>query len=198
MILSNVQIHRAIDAGRIVIRPEPLPRDPAERGSPYDTHSVDVSLGPILSQIQNVQMSFDLHRPGTSQANLTNTLRAVSRHLDLTALRSYTLDPNTFILGHTEQWLELPIPAEGEICLSARVEGKSSRARTGLIVHFTAPTMHPGFRGNITLEIINLGPIPFTLRVGMPIAQLLFEEVRGIPLLKTSQFQDQTTPEGKS
>lgn len=198
MILSNVEIHRAIDEGRIIIRPEPLPRNPAERGSPYDTHSVDVTLGSVLSRIQPVKMSFDLHRPGTIQTDFTKTLITVSKQFDLTDLGSYQLDRDTFVLGQTEQWLELPIPSTGDVCLSARVEGKSSRARTGLIVHFTAPTIHPGFRGNITLEIINLGPIPFTLRVGMPIAQLLFEDVRGIPLGKTSQFQDQTTPEGKS
>jgi dCTP deaminase len=197
MILSNVEIHRAIDGGRIVIRPEPMPRNPAEPGSPYDTHSVDVTLGPLLSRIRPVSMSFDLHRPGAAQANLANTLNQVSERFDLSAQGTFMLDPQTFLLGQTAQWLELPIPEAGDTCLAARIEGKSSRARTGLIVHFTAPTIHPGFRGNITLEIINLGPIPFTLRVGMPIAQLLFEEVRGVPLSKTSQFQGQTAPEGK-
>jgi dCTP deaminase len=66
-----------------------------------------------------------------------------------------------------------------------------------VLVHFTAPTIHPGFDGTITLEIINLGPAPFVLRPGMPIAQLLVEEVDGIPFEKADrQFKGQRSPLG--
>ena len=80
--------------------------------------------------------------------------------------------------------------------LAARIEGKSSRARCGLLVHFTAPTVHPGFFGTLTLEMINLGPSPIALVPGMPIAQLIVEEVKGIPVENPSQFQGQSAPEG--
>ena len=51
--------------------------------------------------------------------------------------------------------------------------------------------------GTITLEIINLGPVPFVLRENMPIGQLIFEEVDGLPISKESQFHQQTRPEGQ-
>ena len=65
-----------------------------------------------------------------------------------------------------------------------------------LLVHFTAPTVHPGWDGPLALEMINLGPVPFVLKLGMPIAQLIVEEVKGIPAKHASQFQGQTSPGG--
>jgi len=110
--------------------------------------------------------------------------------------QGYTLEPNQFILARTREYVELPMPPQVDTCLAARIEGKSSRARCGVLVHFTAPTVHPGFKGTLTLEIINLGPNAFMLRPGMAIAQLIIEEVRGLPFETASQFQGQTTPEG--
>ncbi len=60
----------------------------------------------------------------------------------------------------------------------------------------TAPTVHPGFAGTLTLEIINLGPSAIMLKHGAYIAQLIVEEVRGIPASNPSQFQNQSKPEG--
>ena len=61
-------------------------------------------------------------------------------------------------------------------------------------MHFTAPTVHSGFNGRLTLEIINLGGIGITLYPGMPICQLIIEEVKGVPDENPSQFQGQATP----
>jgi dCTP deaminase len=201
MILSNVAIYEAIDNQRIILAPEPTPRylGPGQ-DSPYDTHSVDVRLGKYLSIPRTGPYTFDLHRPGEPKSELSKFLANNSERIEVPA-SGYPLEPHKFILGQTVEHLTLPIdtPANRLLkrCLAARIEGKSSRARTGLLVHFTAPTIHPGFSGTITLEIINLGPVPFMLREGMPIGQLLFEEVEGLPISKASQFQDQTRPEGK-
>lgn len=79
----------------------------------------------------------------------------------------------------------------------ARVEGRSSLARQGLIVHFTAPTIHTDFNGTITLEMINLGKMPLILTPGMRICQLIIESVIGVPTpVGLSQFQNQQTPAG--
>jgi len=104
--------------------------------------------------------------------------------------------PNKFVLGKTLEWIELPIPRSGKTCLAARIEGKSSRARFGLLIHFTAPTVHPGFKGHLTLEMINLGAWPIELTPGMAIAQLIIEEVKGLPNENPSQFQGQKTAAG--
>jgi dCTP deaminase len=95
--------------------------------------------------------------------------------------------------------VQLPISGEPDRSLAARIEGKSSRARLGLLVHFTAPTVHPGFSGTLTLEMINLGPVDIQLFPGMPIAQLIVEEVKGRPDFNNpSQFQGQSTAAGNA
>jgi dCTP deaminase len=201
MIHSSVAIYEAIDNGRIVLSPEPTPRYlESGQDSPYDTHSVDVRLGKLLSVPRTGPYTFDLHRPGEPKSDFSKFLANNSDRIDIPA-GGYPLEPHKFILGQTVEHLTLPIdvPANRLLkrCLAARIEGKSSRARIGLLVHFTAPTIHPGFSGPITLEIINLGPVPFVLREGMPIGQLIFEEVEGLPVIKESQFHGQTRPEGK-
>jgi dCTP deaminase len=200
VILSNVAIYEAIDNGRIVLTPEPVPRYlESGQDSPYDTHSVDVRLGKYLSVPRPGPYTFDLHRPGEPKGDFAKFLANNSDRVEI-PVGGHPLEPYKFILGQTVEHLSLPIdtPANRLLrrCLAARIEGKSSRARTGLLVHFTAPTIHPGFSGTITLEIINLGPVPFLLREGMPIGQLIFEEVEGLPVSKAGQFQHQTRPEG--
>jgi dCTP deaminase len=109
----------------------------------------------------------------------------------------FRLEQSRFVLANTQERVDFPL-RDGEICYAARVEGRSSLARCGILVHFTAPTIHAGFAGTITLEIINLGFAPFLLRPGLPICQLIVEEVRGQPALAPNQFKGQTTPEGLS
>lgn len=93
--------------------------------------------------------------------------------------------------------VELPLLEEGKgPSLAARVEGKSSYSGCGLLVHFTAPTVHAGFAGTITLELINLGPLDISLYPSMPICQLIVEQVDGIPFRNDSQFQGQSKPGG--
>ena len=100
------------------------------------------------------------------------------------------------ILAQTFENVNFPLNSEGEVTYSARVEGKSSLARCGILIHFTAPTIHAGFSGPITLEIINLGPFTFLLSPGMYICQLIIEEVKGTPLSAPNQFSGQSTPAG--
>jgi dCTP deaminase len=107
------------------------------------------------------------------------------------------LEPGKFLLAQTLEAVTLPID-KGPPYLAARIEGKSSRARCGLLVHFTAPTVHPGWSGPLTLEIINLGEAKLNLHFGMPIAQLIIEQVAGEIFQNLSQFQNQSTPEGKA
>jgi dCTP deaminase len=99
------------------------------------------------------------------------------------------------VLGKTLERVELPILPDG-VSLAARVEGKSAFARCGLLVHFTAPTIHSGFKGNITLELINLGPLDIALYPNTPICQLIIEQVHGTPFGNESQFHGQSTPGG--
>jgi dCTP deaminase len=184
MILSNVAIVDAIQSKRIKIEPlEGL--DPAL--APFNTTSIDLRLAPTISEPrENKQV---LVRPSVG---------GIARLLsEITKTRPFLLKPNLFILAQTKEKVDFPISDdETNACYSARVEGKSSLARCGLLVHFTAPTIHAGFKGPITLEIINLGPYDILLEADMYICQLIIEEVKGIPRLTPSQFRGQTTPIG--
>lgn len=106
------------------------------------------------------------------------------------------LEPRVFLLGRTVEKVSLPL-LTGQ-SLAARIEGKSSFARCGLLVHFTAPTVHAGFDGTLTLEMINLGSAGISLFTGMSICQLILETVLGDPDPHPSQFQGQITPAGIS
>jgi dCTP deaminase len=197
MILSNIEMQAALESGRLVINPKPMPMRPAVgQKCPYDTHSVNLRLGNEISIPNSGPFSFDLMQGG----DLTHFL---SRNSDKQAIvdTGYPLKKSQFVLGRTLEYIALPIDHEENlkqgVCLAARIEGRSSVARCGVLVHFTAPTVHPGFDGTLTLEIINLGPTNFILRPGMPIAQLIVEEVRGIPFENPSVFKGQRAPEGR-
>ncbi len=194
MILSNEAIFKALDEGRLILCPEPTPRTPQHDSvsCPYNTNAVDLRLGDIIRVPTGGPFTIDLMQPGS----LIDFIEAHSRELTLTTEQPYPLEPHKFVLGMTHEWVELPTGKKP--VLAARIEGKSSRARCGLLVHFTAPTVHAGWRGNLTLEMINLGPCTFMLRPRMPIAQLILEPVIGNILANPSTFQNQTTPQGSS
>jgi dCTP deaminase len=188
MILSNIEIIRAIESGAIALDQLPYPYNPAN--SPFNTTSLDLRLGSEIVIPQQGPVTLNPSRGGIAQYLANN-----SRALTLTKDQPYVLKPNTFILGRTKEKVGFPIN-EGQKCYAARVEGKSSLARCGILVHFTAPTIHAGFQGTITLEIINLGANEFQLEPDMYICQLIVEEVKGVPVQTPGQFIGQNTPTG--
>ncbi|MCA9081667.1 MAG: dCTP deaminase [Planctomycetaceae bacterium] len=192
MILSNAAIHDALDAGQLIIRPEPQPRVPTEhRECPYQTSAVDLRLGAEISYFrEGLPLDINLRQGGFARLFGPN-----SQTQQITEEQPFVLRPNRLVLGRTLEFVEFPI-LQDQTCLAARVEGKSSYARCGLLVHFTAPTIHAGFAGHITLELINLGPCNISLYPGAPICQLIVETVAGVPIRNDSQFQGQSRPGG--
>ena len=192
MILSNTSIHQALDEGRLVIDPEPTPRDPSGgEDCPYQTSAVDLRLGREISYFrEGLALDINLQRGGFARLFGPN-----SETRQLTEEQPFVLRPNRLVLGRTLERIELPI-IDNQQCLAARVEGKSSYARCGLLVHFTAPTIHAGFSRTLTLELINLGPCNISLYPEAPICQLIIETVDGTPIRNDSQFQDQLRPGG--
>ena len=192
MLLSNTDIHAALDSGRLVMIPEPSPRFPSieSPNCPYSTTSVNLTLSDELAVPKDGELHVLDIRTGRTAEMLAQA------YPKLTIRDRYILLPQRFILGRTVEKVELPLQ-KGRPSLAARVEGRSSLARCGLIVHFTAPTIHAGFEGTITLEIINLGAYPIALFPGMEICQLLLEEVLGEPFANPSGFQGQQTTTGQ-
>lgn len=195
MILSNVNIHDAIDRGWLRITPEPDPRKQVEGGAkcPYQTSAVDLRLGNEIAYFKSgIAVNLDLRKGDFNSVFAPN-----SETRTITDEQPFVLRPNKLVLGKTLERVELPLLEDSAVCLAARVEGKSSYARCGLLVHFTAPTVHAGFAGTITLELINLGPLDIALYPNMPICQLIIEQVAGTPFRNDSQFQNQAKPGGR-
>jgi len=168
---------------------DPLDNNDDPSKPPYNTSSIDLRLGnEVFIPKTELPFQFDL-----SQKGITKLLRDNSDKKILSEDQPYTLRKNKFVLVSTLERVNFPINQNG-ICYSARVEGKSSIARCGILIHFTAPTIHSGFEGVITLEIINLGSNGFLLIKDMYICQLIIEEVKGCPIPTGGQFIGQNTP----
>jgi dCTP deaminase len=188
VILSNTQIVECIKKKRFTI--EPLEGvDPTK--TPFNTSAVDLRLGEeIRVQDSDSPIQIDLRKGGIADFLVKN-----SKLHKLEDERPFSLKPRKLILANTFEKVNFPINPS-DICYSARVEGKSSLARCGIIVHFTAPTIHSNFSGKITLEIINFSEIEFLLFPKMYICQLIIEEIRGCPAIAPNQFSGQTDPAG--
>ena len=195
MILSNVSIQEAIDKGWLIIRPEPTPRmkTPERPDCPYQTSAVDLRLGSEIAYFkEGLAINIDLRR-GT----FADLFGPNSENRTIGTEQPYSLAPGKLVLAKTLESVELPEIQDADVpCLAARVEGRSSYSRCGLLVHFTAPTIHAGFKGNITLELFNLGSIPILLFPEAPICQLIVEQVHGRPFRNDSQFQGQAKVSG--
>ncbi len=150
-VLSDATIRRLVADGRVKI-------EPWDDGM-VQPASVDLRLGPSFRVFHNFRVeSIDLADPPT---NLTE-------HVVIADDEPFVIHPGEFVLGRTAEHVELADD------LVARIEGKSSLGRLGLIVHATAGFVDPGFRGTLTLEITNLTRVPIKLWAGKPIAQLSF------------------------
>lgn len=188
MILSNVEILQAIKEGHLKIGELTGAENPGKE--PFNTSSIDLHLDNDLAEPQESPAAFDLRKKG-----LPEYLRKNSNLFTITESQPRTLDPGQFLIGKTREFVDFPVVPE-KPSFAARVEGRSGIARCGILVHFTAPTIHAGFNGTITLEIANLSKMSFLLFPGMPICQLIIEEVKGDIALTPSQFRGQTTPTG--
>jgi dCTP deaminase len=96
------------------------------------------------------------------------------------------IKPGGFLLWQTREKVGTPARNSRFICF---IDGKSTRARTGLLVHLTAPTIHANWSGRVTLEIANLGPFDFVLSPGDVIAQIIVARISSRPLQGEEVFK---------
>ena len=150
-VLSDGTIRRLVNEGRIVIEPWDE--------SMVQPASVDLRLGNSFRVFHN-------HR--VSAIDLKNPPQDLTEPVTIEPDEPFIIHPGEFCLGRTEEWVELPDD------IVARIEGKSSLGRLGLIVHATAGFCDPGWKGTLTLELNNLTRVPIKLWAGLPIAQLSF------------------------
>ncbi len=152
MILSDGAIRRLLDAGRLII-------DPMEPGQ-VQPASVDIRLGDAFLVFRN--HTAEVIDPFDRADDLTEEIRVADG-------QAFILHPGEFVLGTSLEAIGLPDD------VVARVEGKSSLGRLGLLIHATAGFVDPGWtRGQITLELSNVATLPIKLWPGMRIGQLSF------------------------
>jgi dCTP deaminase len=153
MVLSDRTIRRLLDEGRIGIAPfdEEL----------VQPSSVDVRVDRFFRVFHNARYPFiDVKQP---MDDLTELVEIDSE--------PFILHPGEFVLGSTLERIRLPDD------LVARLEGKSSLGRLGLLIHSTAGFIDPGWDGHVTLELSNVANLPITIYYAMPIGQLSFVQL---------------------
>jgi dCTP deaminase len=176
-VLSDRDIRAAIEAGEVKVRPYD-PRD-------LQPSSIDLHLDRSFRVFRNNRYPYiDVRAP---QPDLTELLHVTDEE-------PFILHPGEFVLGQTLEWVELPND------LVARLEGRSSLGRIGLLIHSTAGYVDPGWKGNLTLELSNVANLPIALYYGMKIGQISFfkmssavERPYGSPGL-SSKYQGQSEP----
>ncbi|HZQ52983.1 MAG TPA: dCTP deaminase [Bryobacteraceae bacterium] len=179
MVLSDVDIRRYMESGKIRISP-PLP--PEQFGS----CSIDLRLGQEFSIFEHSRYAYIDVRNRSAIQDLMRTIH-------VNPGEPFILQPREFALAITEEVLELDDDVLG------RLEGRSSLGRIGIIVHGTAGLFDPGWRGKATLELSNLGIMPVALYPGMRICSFTFEQLSSkvsVPYYKKAgnKYAGQTQP----
>ena len=151
MLLSDRDIRSCVDSGRVRLEPwDPQMIQPS---------SIDVHLDRFFRLFNNHK--YPVIDPAADQPELT-------RLVDVSAEGSLILHPGEFVLGSTYEKVTLADD------VAARLEGKSSLGRLGLLTHSTAGFIDPGFSGHVTLELSNTATLPIALYPGMKVGQLCF------------------------
>jgi dCTP deaminase len=181
MILSDGAIRRRLAEGDLAITPLD---DPDLQIQPA---SVDLRLGREFLEFQRANIPC-IHPDSEGEVDEYVTETTVAPD------EEFVLHPDDFVLGTTKERVAIPDD------LIAHVEGRSSLGRLAIVVHATAGLCDPGYEGQITLELSNLGAAPVALTPGMRISQLTFTELteaaeRPYGTERGSKYQGQSGPQ---
>lgn len=159
MILSDVDIKKALASKRIVIKPAP------NLDEQLGSCSIDLRLGKEFRVFDHSKHPFI----DPAKKDYSNEITKVVK---VNKDGSFIMQPGEFVLAVTLE--NVKIPAD----LMGRLEGRSSLGRLGLVVHSTASTFDAGWDGKPVLELGNLGRMAIKLSVGMRICAMVFEELK--------------------
>lgn len=151
MVLSDRTIKEEVRRGRIVIEPFDL--------ACVQPSSVDLHLDRQFRVFRHSQWAY---------IDVRHSMEGLTDLIEVEDDQPFILHPGEFALGSTRERVALPDD------LVARLEGKSSLGRLGLLIHSTAGFIDPGWDGHLTLELSNVANLPITLYYGMKIGQISF------------------------
>lgn len=188
MFLSDRDLRWAIETGRLIVEPRPKTIDPtsidlhldsADQAKRWDMDALARSNrthGNRETELRIGKFDFRTFSGSYLVPLLEDQKEAVFRRG-----KEVIIKPGGFVLWQTLEEVGTPEDRADLICF---VEGKSTKARTGILVHMTAPTIHSTWVGRITLEIANLGPFTFVLEENDVIAQLTVANISSPPIEK--------------
>ena len=180
MILSDTDLLERLGEGDLVVDPID------DLDTQVQPASIDMRLGSEFLEFQRTNIPC-IH------PNRAEEVDEYVRETYVEEGEEFILHPGDFVLGTTKERVEIPSD------LVATVEGRSSLGRLAVVVHATAGFVDPGYRGQITLELSNLGAAPVALSPGMRVSQLVFTELRSESTRpygseRGSKYQDQAGP----
>ena len=168
MALADIDIKKAIKNKRIIINPK------INYSFQLGSCSIDLRLSNIFRVFNHAQVPFIDPRNKKILSSLTKEIRIEEN-------KPFVIQPGDFVLASTEETLQLAND------ILARLEGRSSLGRLGIVVHSTASVFDPGWKGKVVLELGNLGRIAVALYPGMRICSLTFEELSSAAEIPYSQ-----------
>ncbi len=174
MILSDRDIRANINSGKIKV-------EPCDLETQLSSVGIDLRLG-------NEFRLFKVTHKSHVDLSKVNT-QIDTELVEVPDGETFMLHPGEFVLGITKETVELPDD------IAARIDGRSSLGRLGIIVHSTAGHVDPGWRGKLTLEISNIGKLPIAIIPGMRFCSLMFESLSS-PVEKKykGKYLDSSTP----
>ena len=181
MVLSDRDIKSALASKKIIITPA------VDFETQLGSCMVDLKLGNTFRVFKHSSTPFlDPKNP--------QTLSNVTSEITIPDTEAFVLHPGEFALAVTKEYIQMPDD------LTATLEGRSSIGRLGVVVHSTAANIECGFRGNITLELANMGRIPVLLYPGMRICAVSFQQLSSpaeVPYFKkkSAKYVGQKNPE---
>lgn len=158
MVLSDRDIKKCLQEGKIVITPSP------DLSSQLGSCSIDLRLGNVFRVFEHSRFPYiDPFKKETGED--------ITREIVIEDNSPFIIQPGDFVLGTTAEYIEVPSD------LTGRLEGRSSIGRLGVVIHSTAAHIECGFKGHIALELANMGKMPVALYPGMRICSLSFEQL---------------------
>jgi dCTP deaminase len=198
--LSDVDLREAVKCGELIVNPLP--------DKEIGPTSIDLHLGPVEEAKVWDFVTLAAHNEAlglqSRELNIARmTYGTVSRQYLIQPPReadvgdglvfrredAIILRPQGFVVWQTKEIIGTPEENPKYICF---IDGKSTRSRTGLVVHLTAPTIHAGWSGNITLEMTNCGPLDLVLHAGDAVAQLTVAQITQPPALDVKLYEAAT------
>lgn len=180
MILSDQDIKKYIKEGKIKINPPP---DFKKQLGPC---SLDLCLGKSFRKFKRAEFPFiDL--------KTDVPIEKIMYEIKLTPGKPLIMHPGDFVIANTEETIEISPD------LAARIDGRSSLGRLGIVIHITAARFDPGWKGKAVIELGNLGIMPVALYPGMRICAITFETLSSpsqVPYLKQDdhKYANQRSP----